>query len=84
MINKKSETNIIASYKEDCSISKEDFIKKYKVSEKGLSNKEANSRIQNLGLNEIKKSKPKKWYNKKECYQTLSARGFTPICWASS
>ena len=63
MINKKSETNIIASYKEDCSISKEDFIKKYKVSEKGLSNKEANSRIQNLGLNEIKKSKPKKWYN---------------------
>ena len=63
MINKKSETNIIASYKEDCSISKEDFIKKYKVSEKGLSSKEANSRIQNLGLNEIKKSKPKKWYN---------------------
>ena len=63
MKNQKNETNIIASYKEDCSISKEEFIKKYKVSEKGLSNKEANSRIQNLGLNEIKKSKPKKWYN---------------------
>lgn len=63
MKNQKNETNIIASYKEDCSISKEEFIKKYKVSEKGLSSKEANSRIQNLGLNEIKKSKPKKWYN---------------------
>ena len=54
--NQKNETNIIASYKEDCSISKEDFIKKYKVSEKGLSNKEANSRIQNLGLNESLKN----------------------------
>ena len=63
MTNQKNETSIIESYKEDCSMSKEDFIKKYKVNEKGLSSKEANSRIQNLGLNEIKKSKPKRWYN---------------------
>lgn len=59
--------------KEDLSISKmygivgtipkEEFIQKYHVTPNGLSTEEANERLRNLGLNEIKQAKPKKWYH---------------------
>ena len=50
-------------YGEECTLSKEDFIKKFKVKEKGLTSKEAENRLHSLGFNEIKQAKPKKWYN---------------------
>ena len=50
-------------YGEECTLPKDEFIKKYRVNEKGLSSKKANELIRNLGLNEIKQAKPKKWYH---------------------
>ena len=38
-------------------------INKLNVKPEGLSNIEATNRLKNLGYNEIKQSKPKKWYN---------------------
>ncbi len=61
--NSKEEININKVYGEDATLSKEDFIKKYKVNENGLSHSQAATRLKNLGLNEIKQAKPKKWYN---------------------
>ena len=60
---KKTENTVLKMYGEECTLSKEDFIKKFKVKEKGLTNKEAENRLHSLGFNEIKQAKPKKWYN---------------------
>lgn len=43
--------------------SKEDFIKTYQVNENGLSSEKASELLKNLGLNELKQAKPKRWYN---------------------
>ncbi len=59
--NKKEEFDVQKFYGEDCTISSEDFKKKYKVSENGLSNEQAQEHIKNLGYNQIKQSKPKRW-----------------------
>lgn len=61
--NSKEDVNVSKLYGEACLLSKEDFIKKYNVSQNGLSTSEADTRLKNLGLNEIKQAKPKKWYN---------------------
>lgn len=61
--NQKEDVNIEKLYGEECILSKENFIKTYHVNEKGLSSSEAEIRIQKYGLNEIRQSKPKKWYN---------------------
>lgn len=61
--NQKEEVNIEKLYGEECILSKEDFIKTYHVNEKGLSSSEVESKIQKYGLNEIRQTKPKKWYN---------------------
>lgn len=61
--NVKDEVNISKLYGVDATLSKNDFIKKYKVNEEGLSYNEAIDRVRNLGLNEIKQAKPKKWYH---------------------
>ena len=58
---KKTENTALKMYGEECTLSKEDFIKKFKV--KGLTSKEAENRLHSLGFNEIKQAKPKKWYN---------------------
>ena len=63
MSNLKEEVNVSKMYGEDCLISKDDFIKKNKVKENGLSTNEAMSKLHTNGLNEIKQGKPKKWYN---------------------
>ena len=60
---KKTENTALKMYGEECTLSKEDFIKKFKVKEKGLTSKEAENRLHSLGFNEIKQAKPKKWYN---------------------
>ena len=59
----KEDVNINKMYGEECTLPKKEFIKKYRVNEKGLSSKKANELIHNLGLNEIKQAKPKKWYH---------------------
>lgn len=63
MINTKEDDDIAKVYGESCLLSKEDFIKKYNIKESGLSTSQINERIKNLGTNEIKKAKPRKWYN---------------------
>ena len=63
MANTKKETNVNKLYGQECTLSKEEFLKKYNINESGLSSVEAQKRLQSLGLNEISKSKPKKWYN---------------------
>ena len=61
--NSKEEVNISKLYGENATLSKEDFIKKHNVNTNGLSSSKANEKLHNLGFNEIKKTKPKKWYN---------------------
>ena len=63
MANAKEEVNVSKMYGEECTLPKDEFIKKYRVNEKGLSSNKANELIKNLGLNEIKQAKPKRWYN---------------------
>ena len=63
MATPKEDVNINKMYGEECTLPKKEFIKKYRVNEKGLSSKKANELIHNLGLNEIKQAKPKKWYH---------------------
>ena len=60
---KKTENSILKMYGEECTLKKEDFIQKFKVKQDGISSKEAEEKIKNLGYNEIKQAKPKKWYN---------------------
>ncbi len=63
MANAKEEVNVSKMYGEECTLPRDEFIKKYKVNENGLSSEKASELIKNLGLNEIKQAKPKKWYN---------------------
>ena len=63
MANAKEEVNVSKMYGEECTLPRDEFIKKYKVNENGLSSEKASGLIKNLGLNEIKQAKPKKWYN---------------------
>ncbi len=63
MPNAKEEVDVNKMYGKQCTLPKDDFIKEYHVNEKGLSSKKADELIKNLGLNEIKQAKPKRWYN---------------------
>lgn len=59
----KDEVNVSKLYGLEATIPKEEFLQKYHIKENGLSSNEADEKIRNLGFNEIKQSKPKKWYN---------------------
>lgn len=59
----KEDVNISKMYGIVGTIPKEEFIQKYHVNPNGLSNEEASERLKNLGLNEIKQNKAKKWYH---------------------
>lgn len=59
----KDEVNVSKLYGLEATLSKDDFIQKYKVSDRGLSSNAAEERLRNLGLNEMKQTKPKKWYH---------------------
>ena len=61
--NEKEEVDVCKVYGQDCTMPKEDFIKKYKVKDTGLSSKEASTRRKKYGDNQIKQAKAKKWYN---------------------
>lgn len=60
---KKEDIEVKNFYGEDCILNSEEFKKKYKINEKGLSSEKASERLKNLGPNQVKQSKPKKWYN---------------------
>lgn len=60
---KKEDLDVKSFYGEDCILDAEKFKEKYKISENGISSSKATENIKNLGLNQIKGSKPKKWYN---------------------
>ncbi len=59
----KDEVNISKLYGLEATLPKEEFMQKYKVKENGLSSQEAEENLHNLGFNEIKQAKPKKWYH---------------------
>ncbi len=63
MESSKEEVDISKLYGEESTLPKEEFIEKYKISEKGLSKQKANDLLKYNGLNEIKQAKPKRWYN---------------------
>ncbi len=60
---KKEEVDVKKIYGEDCMSNVEFFKNKYKIKDSGLSENEAQENIKNFGMNQIKQSKPKKWYN---------------------
>ena len=56
-------TDIRNLYGKECTLSKDDFIKLYKINSSGLSSADAFTNINKYGLNQITQTKPKKWYN---------------------
>ena len=60
---KKEEFDVKNFYGEDCVMNINKFKEKYNISDKGLSYAQAKENLKNLGLNQIKQAKPKKWYN---------------------
>lgn len=63
MANKQQEVNISEMYEKESILTKEEFIKKYNIKEKGLTKKAVQEEIEKNGLNEIEQTKPKKWYH---------------------
>lgn len=63
MANTKEDVDINKMYANESKISKDEFIQKYRIKEKGITNEEAERKLQKLGPNEIRQAKPKKWYN---------------------
>ena len=63
MVNSKEDVDIAKMYGRESTLNKDEFLKTYHISEDGLSTKEAQNRLHKYGLNEIKQTKPKRWYN---------------------
>lgn len=63
MVSTKEDVDINKMYANESKISKEEFIQKYRITEKGITNEEAETKLRKLGPNEIRQAKPKKWYN---------------------
>lgn len=59
----KENINILKLYGKEATLKKEEFLKEFKIKEKGISNQEAIAKLKKYGTNEIKQAKPKKWYN---------------------
>ena len=63
MASSKDEVDVRKSYGRECTLSKEDFINSFNINVSGLSSDEAYEKINKYGLNEVKQTKPKKWYH---------------------
>lgn len=63
MASTKEDVDINKMYTSESKISKDEFIQKYRIKENGITNEEAEAKLQKLGPNEIRQAKPKKWYN---------------------
>ena len=59
----KEEVNVNKMYGQECILKKEEFMEKYHVKENGLTSSEAQEKINKYGFNEIRRAKPKRWYN---------------------
>ena len=59
----KNENSSIEKYTKISTMSAEEYIKQNNISTDGLTDAEANRRLQKNGYNEIKQGKNKKWYN---------------------
>lgn len=55
--------NIRREYGKECTLPVEDFKKEKNISNNGLTKEEVNKSQQQYGKNEVKQSKPKKWYH---------------------
>ena len=60
---KKEEFNVQKVYGKQATLEKEEFIETFKVNTDGLSTSQAEQRINKYGLNEIRQTKPKRWYH---------------------
>ena len=60
---KKEELDVQKVYGKQATFEKEDFIEKYKINENGLTTNQAENLISKYGYNEMKQTKPKKWYH---------------------
>ena len=63
MLNTKEDIDVYKMYGNESLISKKEFIEKKSINIEGISNDTAEEKIKNLGYNEIKQAKPKRWYN---------------------
>lgn len=63
MVNNKDNIDIQKMYGDYFYLNKDDFIKKYNINLRGLSDDEVSQNIDKYGLNEIKETKSKKWYH---------------------
>ena len=63
MLNSKEEINVAKLYGKECILPKEEFVKEFKISEKGLTSNQAEANLQKYGSNQITQGKPKRWYN---------------------
>lgn len=63
MANTKEDVDINKMYADESKLSKNEFIQKYRIKENGITNEEAETKLQKLGPNEIRQAKSKKWYN---------------------
>ena len=63
MANTKEDVDINKMYANESKINKDEFIQKYRIKENGITNEEAEAKLQKLGPNEIRQAKSKKWYN---------------------
>lgn len=61
--NTKDVIDVKKLYGKECTLPVQEFVNEYKVDEKGLSDNEVEERQRNLGKNELKQAKQKKWYN---------------------
>ncbi len=50
-------------YGEQCLTDKDEFLKKFEIDEKGLTENEVDQNLKKYGKNEVKQAKPKKWYH---------------------
>ena len=61
--NVKDEATAKKIYGEECTLSRDEFVQKFSVNASGLTSVEALGRLEKNGPNEIRSSKPKRWYN---------------------
>lgn len=63
MQNTKDVIDINKLYGEQCLTDKDEFLKKFEIDEKGLTENEVDQNLKKYGKNEVKQAKPKKWYH---------------------
>jgi len=61
--NTKDVIDINKLYGEQCLTDKDEFLKKFEIDEKGLTENEVDQNLKKYGKNEVKQAKPKKWYH---------------------